>query len=39
MATTNILYFILFMCKYNWELEKALDREAEWSAGVKVNSI
>ncbi|GMH56394.1 hypothetical protein TrST_g4160 [Triparma strigata] len=38
MATTNILYFILFMCKYNRELEKALDREAEWSAGVKVNS-
>ncbi|GMH83954.1 hypothetical protein TrST_g13121 [Triparma strigata] len=38
MAVMNILYFILFMCKYNRELEKALDREAEWSAGVKVNS-
>ena len=38
MATTNILYFILFMCKYDRELEEALDREAEWSAGVKVNS-
>ncbi|GMH98373.1 hypothetical protein TrVE_jg8785 [Triparma verrucosa] len=38
MAVMNILYFILFMCRYNSELEKALDREAEWSAGVKVNS-
>ena len=31
MAVMNILYFILFMCRYSHELEKALDREAEWT--------
>ncbi|GMH84350.1 hypothetical protein TrVE_jg5939 [Triparma verrucosa] len=38
MAVMNILSFMLFMCRYNRELEKALDREAEWAAGVKINS-
>ncbi|GMI13330.1 hypothetical protein TrVE_jg2193 [Triparma verrucosa] len=38
MAAMNIVYFTLFMFKYDREVEKALDREAEWTAGVKVNS-
>ncbi|GMH78314.1 hypothetical protein TrLO_g15212 [Triparma laevis f. longispina] len=38
MATVNILYFILFMYRYSRELEKTLDREAEWTAGVKTGS-
>ena len=33
LAVTNIVFFVLFMFKCNWELEKASDKEAEWATG------
>ncbi|GMI10790.1 hypothetical protein TrLO_g15767 [Triparma laevis f. longispina] len=33
LAVTNIVFFVLFMFKYNRELEKASDKEAEWATG------
>ncbi|GMH83347.1 hypothetical protein TrVE_jg6486 [Triparma verrucosa] len=34
----NITYFVLFMLTYRRELKKSAKREAEWAAGVKINS-
>ncbi|GMH90014.1 hypothetical protein TrST_g10996 [Triparma strigata] len=38
LAFINITFFILFMLTYRREVKESAKREAEWAAGVKINS-